>query len=188
MFKRDGFIVDDDEDEEEEMRKKESMIVNNVGAYDGVKAESGEALNCLSREHDEVVLTRHSMDGVLNRHDQLMKQFEELHRQKDEKKQLLLLELEATRSQVQSSEAKIHRLWTRPNTFCKQPRTSQGCVSALVVTHMRLQHQGQDAAARTCSHIAVVTPIRSTTRSETPSSDCTRSPDDISTNGFSSKN
>ncbi|KZV30995.1 putative leucine-rich repeat receptor-like protein kinase-like [Dorcoceras hygrometricum] len=30
-----------------------------------------------------------------------------------------------------------------------------------------------------------VTPIRSTTRSETPSSGCTRSPDEISTNGFS---
>ncbi|KZV40774.1 hypothetical protein F511_24489 [Dorcoceras hygrometricum] len=35
--------------------------------------------------------------------------------------------------------------------------------------------------------IAVETPIRSTTRSETPSSDCTRSPDEISTIGFSSK-
>ncbi|KZV48491.1 protein NUCLEAR FUSION DEFECTIVE 4 [Dorcoceras hygrometricum] len=33
--------------------------------------------------------------------------------------------------------------------------------------------------------IVVVTPIRSTTRSETPSSGCTRSPDEISTNGFS---
>ncbi|KZV07157.1 hypothetical protein F511_45360 [Dorcoceras hygrometricum] len=37
-------------------------------------------------------------------------------------------------------------------------------------------------------YIAVDTPIRSTTRSETPSSDCTRSPDEISTIGFSSKN
>ncbi|KZV16385.1 hypothetical protein F511_32285 [Dorcoceras hygrometricum] len=36
--------------------------------------------------------------------------------------------------------------------------------------------------------IAVVTSIRSTTRSETPSSDCTRSPDEISMIGFSSKN
>ncbi|KZT76367.1 hypothetical protein F511_46608 [Dorcoceras hygrometricum] len=36
--------------------------------------------------------------------------------------------------------------------------------------------------------IAVVTSIRSTTRSETPSSDCTRSPDEISTIGFSTKN
>ncbi|KZV42139.1 cell division protein FtsY, chloroplastic-like [Dorcoceras hygrometricum] len=35
--------------------------------------------------------------------------------------------------------------------------------------------------------IAVVTSIRSTTRFETPSSDCTRSPDEISTIGFSSK-
>ncbi|KZV54453.1 hypothetical protein F511_09768, partial [Dorcoceras hygrometricum] len=35
--------------------------------------------------------------------------------------------------------------------------------------------------------IAVDTPIRSTTRSEIPSSDCTRSPDEISTIGFSSK-
>ncbi|KZT75831.1 hypothetical protein F511_47143 [Dorcoceras hygrometricum] len=36
--------------------------------------------------------------------------------------------------------------------------------------------------------IVVVTSIRSTTRSETPSSDCTRSPDEISTIGFSTKN
>ncbi|KZV19163.1 putative anion transporter [Dorcoceras hygrometricum] len=36
--------------------------------------------------------------------------------------------------------------------------------------------------------IAVVTSIRSTTRFETPSSDCTRSPDEISTIGFSTKN
>ncbi|KZV26541.1 hypothetical protein F511_35025 [Dorcoceras hygrometricum] len=36
--------------------------------------------------------------------------------------------------------------------------------------------------------IAVDTPIRSTTRSETPSSDCTRSPDEISTIGFSTSN
>ncbi|KZV25158.1 hypothetical protein F511_10419 [Dorcoceras hygrometricum] len=36
--------------------------------------------------------------------------------------------------------------------------------------------------------IAVVTSIRSTTRSETPSSDCTRSPDEISTIGFSTSN
>ncbi|KZV46681.1 hypothetical protein F511_06793 [Dorcoceras hygrometricum] len=33
--------------------------------------------------------------------------------------------------------------------------------------------------------LRVFTPIRSTTRSETPSSGCTRSPDEISTNGFS---
>ncbi|KZV46734.1 hypothetical protein F511_09961 [Dorcoceras hygrometricum] len=36
--------------------------------------------------------------------------------------------------------------------------------------------------------IAVVTPIRSMTRSETPSSGCTRSADEIGTNGLSSKN
>ncbi|KZV39816.1 ABC transporter A family member 1 [Dorcoceras hygrometricum] len=38
------------------------------------------------------------------------------------------------------------------------------------------------------SLIAVDTPIRSTTRFETPSSDCTRSPDEISTIGFSTSN
>ncbi|KZV27161.1 hypothetical protein F511_21668 [Dorcoceras hygrometricum] len=36
--------------------------------------------------------------------------------------------------------------------------------------------------------IAVDSSIRSTTRLETPSSDCTRSPDEISTIGFSTKN
>ncbi|KZV17324.1 hypothetical protein F511_03935 [Dorcoceras hygrometricum] len=38
------------------------------------------------------------------------------------------------------------------------------------------------------SLIAIDSPIRSTTRSETPSSGYTRSPDEISTNGFSSSN
>ncbi|KZV50081.1 crooked neck-like protein 1 [Dorcoceras hygrometricum] len=38
------------------------------------------------------------------------------------------------------------------------------------------------------SEIQRFTPIRSTTRSETPSSGCTRSADEISTNGFSSSN
>ncbi|KZV19385.1 hypothetical protein F511_04246 [Dorcoceras hygrometricum] len=36
--------------------------------------------------------------------------------------------------------------------------------------------------------LRLFTPIRSTTRSETPSSGCTRSADEISMNGFSSSN
>ncbi|KZV41411.1 hypothetical protein F511_12139 [Dorcoceras hygrometricum] len=63
---------------------------------------NGKALNHLTRAHDEVILTRHSMDGVLNRHDQLIKKFEELHGHKDEEKQQQLLELEATQAQRQA--------------------------------------------------------------------------------------
>ncbi|KZV48279.1 hypothetical protein F511_29732 [Dorcoceras hygrometricum] len=49
MFERDEFIVDNVEDEEEEeIRRQESVIVNNVDAYDDVKAESiSLLLTCL---------------------------------------------------------------------------------------------------------------------------------------------
>ncbi|KZV22860.1 hypothetical protein F511_27539 [Dorcoceras hygrometricum] len=68
-----------------------------------------------------------------------------------------------------------HKMW---------PRVFQACY--LVGTCAWLQPVFQEPGASRL--IAVVTSIRSTTRSETPSSDCTKSPDEISTIGFSTSN
>ncbi|KZV44725.1 hypothetical protein F511_37937 [Dorcoceras hygrometricum] len=65
----------------------------------------------------------------------------------------------------------------------KRRRVFQACY--LAGTCAWLQPVFQEPGASRL--IAVVTSIRSMTRSETPSSDCTRSPDEISTIGFSSK-
>ncbi|KZV47786.1 hypothetical protein F511_41570 [Dorcoceras hygrometricum] len=55
--------------------------------------------------NNKIIMTRCSMDGVLNCHDELMRQLEKLQAQRDEEKKSLLLDLEETRDQVQSSEA-----------------------------------------------------------------------------------
>ncbi|KZV27935.1 hypothetical protein F511_33905 [Dorcoceras hygrometricum] len=44
---------------------------------------SGEVANRLTQAWDEVVMTRRSMDGVLDRHNDLMKQLEEIRAQKE---------------------------------------------------------------------------------------------------------
>ncbi|KZV55105.1 hypothetical protein F511_07491 [Dorcoceras hygrometricum] len=85
---------------------------------------SGEVLNRLCRAHYEVVLNRRSMDGVLSRHDQLMKQFEDLCKQKDEEKQQHLLELEAPRALVQSSAVEIQRLKKEVNMLKEEVKTA----------------------------------------------------------------
>ncbi|KZV42461.1 Glutamate receptor 2 isoform 1 [Dorcoceras hygrometricum] len=83
---------------------------------------TGEAANRLTQAHDEVVMTRlistgpdtrRSKDGVLGRHNDLMKQLEEIRAQKDGEKGSLLLELEATRDEVQSSKAQAQTLEAR---------------------------------------------------------------------------
>ncbi|KZV42119.1 hypothetical protein F511_11113 [Dorcoceras hygrometricum] len=66
----------------------------------GVVKQSTDSL-----DHNEIVMTRHSMDEVLNRHNELMRQIEELRAWRDEEKKSFLLELEAIRAQVQSSDA-----------------------------------------------------------------------------------
>ncbi|KZV24611.1 hypothetical protein F511_06437 [Dorcoceras hygrometricum] len=62
---------------------------------------SGEAATRLTQARDEVVMTQCSIDGVLDRHNDLMKQLEEIRAQKDGEKESLLLELEPTRAKVQ---------------------------------------------------------------------------------------
>ncbi|KZV50743.1 mediator of RNA polymerase II transcription subunit 12-like [Dorcoceras hygrometricum] len=56
--------------------------------------------------HNDIIMNKRSVDGLLNRHNDLMNQLEKLQAQKDEEKKSLLLELQATRAEVQSSEAR----------------------------------------------------------------------------------
>ncbi|KZV36294.1 hypothetical protein F511_18709 [Dorcoceras hygrometricum] len=60
-----------------------------------------------------------------------------------------------------------------------------GCFSVLPCWHLCLAPTGVSRTRLFSVDCGRLTPIRSTTRSETPSSGCTRSPDEISTNGFS---
>ncbi|KZV54493.1 hypothetical protein F511_27161 [Dorcoceras hygrometricum] len=66
---------------------------------------TGEATNRLSQARDEVVRTKRSMDGVLGRHKDLLKQLEEMRAQEDREKESLRLALEAARADAQSSKA-----------------------------------------------------------------------------------
>ncbi|KZV52245.1 hypothetical protein F511_39662 [Dorcoceras hygrometricum] len=73
-------------------RNPDTGILEAVGLH---LLQSCEAVNRLSREDKEVVLTKHSMDGVLNHHNELMGQLEELRAQMDEEKMSLMLEIKA---------------------------------------------------------------------------------------------
>ncbi|KZV53991.1 hypothetical protein F511_10123 [Dorcoceras hygrometricum] len=75
----------------------------------------------------------------------------------------------------------------RENEVRELPARLQGCLAShLSGTCAWLQPVFQEPGASRL--IAVDSSIRSTTRLEAPSSDCTRSPDEISTIGFSTKN
>ncbi|KZV19157.1 hypothetical protein F511_10048 [Dorcoceras hygrometricum] len=76
-------------------------------------------------------------------------------------------------------------LLTAISIICADVITAGVLTSYLSGTCAWLQPVFQEPGASRL--IAVATSIRSTNRSETPSSDCTRSPDEISTIGFSSK-
>ncbi|KZV40485.1 enhancer of mRNA-decapping protein 4-like [Dorcoceras hygrometricum] len=54
-------------------------------------------------------MTRGSMDGVLDRHNDLMKQLEDIRAEKDKEKESVLLELEIARAEAQSSKAQALR-------------------------------------------------------------------------------
>ncbi|KZV21141.1 hypothetical protein F511_13207 [Dorcoceras hygrometricum] len=76
---------------------------------------SSEATCHLNRSHNEIIITRRSMDGVLNCHNDLMKRLEKLRAQKVEENKSLLLELEETRAEV-------------GYTSCCQRGLGSGCV------------------------------------------------------------
>ncbi|KZV54803.1 hypothetical protein F511_04425 [Dorcoceras hygrometricum] len=60
----------------------------------------GEVATCLSQARDEVVLTRSSMDGVLDRHNDLMKQLKDIRAEKDKEKDVQVL---GTKKTISSS-------------------------------------------------------------------------------------
>ncbi|KZV35880.1 hypothetical protein F511_36729 [Dorcoceras hygrometricum] len=70
----------------------------------------------------------------------------------------------------------------------KQTTTFIGCLSGLPCWHLCLAPTGISRIRLFSVDCGRLSPIRSTIRSETPSSGCTRSADEISTNGFSSSN
>ncbi|KZV40083.1 hypothetical protein F511_43015 [Dorcoceras hygrometricum] len=70
----------------------------------------------------------------------------------------------------------------------KQTTTFIGCLSGLPCWHLCLAPTGITRIRLFSVDCGRLSPIRSTTRSETPSSGCTRSADEISTNGFSTSN
>ncbi|KZV29128.1 hypothetical protein F511_40032 [Dorcoceras hygrometricum] len=78
----------------------------------------------------------------------------------------------------------LHASGSHPIPPPDDPKVFQACYLAGTCAWLQLVFQEPGASLL----IAVVTSIRSTIRSETPSSDCTRSPDEISTIGFSTKN
>ncbi|KZV51549.1 tRNA modification GTPase isoform 1 [Dorcoceras hygrometricum] len=59
---------------------------------------NGEVANRLLRARDEVTMTRRSMDGMLNRHDGLMKNLEEIRAIIDKEKESMMLEIETSRA------------------------------------------------------------------------------------------
>ncbi|KZV47370.1 hypothetical protein F511_24649 [Dorcoceras hygrometricum] len=80
----------------------------------------------------------------------------------------------------------LHASGSHPIPTPYDPKTNQynknlGLIHSINGNHLESPKEGSSIDHQ----IAVETPIRSTTRSETPSSHCTRSPDEISTNGFS---
>ncbi|KZV43844.1 GPI ethanolamine phosphate transferase 1 [Dorcoceras hygrometricum] len=79
----------------------------------------GEAASRFSKAREEVIMTRRSMDGVLGRHDVLMKQLEEIQTKKNVEKESLSVELESARTEVQALRAQLitllaTRAWLRP--------------------------------------------------------------------------
>ncbi|KZV40388.1 hypothetical protein F511_01710 [Dorcoceras hygrometricum] len=85
-----------------------------------------------------------------------------------------------------AEEQNFYRDAINTNNQINNVSTYIGCLAShLSGTCAWLQPVFQEPGASRL--IAVVSSIRSTTRFETPSSDCTRSPDEISTIGFSSK-
>ncbi|KZV47112.1 hypothetical protein F511_21068 [Dorcoceras hygrometricum] len=73
---------------------------------------NGEVANRLLRARDEVTMTRHSMYGMLTRHDGLMKQLEEMRAISDKEKESMLLELETSRAQALHLEEENNALHT----------------------------------------------------------------------------
>ncbi|KZV55641.1 hypothetical protein F511_26805 [Dorcoceras hygrometricum] len=97
---------------------------------------TGEAANRLSQDTEEVVMTRRSMDGVLGRHNDLLKQLEEMRAHEDREKESLRLDLDTARANdlsskalAQSLEAKVQRLEEENKALQTEVKKLQGEVA-----------------------------------------------------------
>ncbi|KZV58256.1 hypothetical protein F511_01107 [Dorcoceras hygrometricum] len=70
----------------------------------------GEAASRFSKAHAEVAKTKRSYDGVLGRHEVLLKQLEEIQTKGNVEKESLTAELESARAEAQSYKAKVQSL------------------------------------------------------------------------------
>ncbi|KZV06924.1 hypothetical protein F511_45596 [Dorcoceras hygrometricum] len=70
---------------------------------------SGSVANRLIRAREEITKTKHSMDEMLESHEGLMKQLAEIRANNDKEKEVMALELEASRAEAQLSKARALR-------------------------------------------------------------------------------
>ncbi|KZV31070.1 hypothetical protein F511_31380 [Dorcoceras hygrometricum] len=77
--------------------------------YDLALVWSGSMANRLIQEREEVTKTKHSMDEMLENHEGLMKQLAEIRANNDKEKEVMALELEASRAEAQLSNARALR-------------------------------------------------------------------------------
>ncbi|KZV48863.1 hypothetical protein F511_16670 [Dorcoceras hygrometricum] len=73
----------------------------------------GEAASRFSKAHAEVIKTKRSYDGVLGRHEVLLKQLEEIQTKENAEKESLTAELELARAEAQTYKAKAQSLETQ---------------------------------------------------------------------------
>ncbi|KZV55930.1 hypothetical protein F511_20752 [Dorcoceras hygrometricum] len=73
----------------------------------------GEAASRFSKAHAEVIKTKRSYDGVLGRHEVLLKQLEEIQTKENAEKESLTAELELARAEAQTYNAKAQSLETQ---------------------------------------------------------------------------
>ncbi|KZV26890.1 putative cytosolic IMP-GMP specific 5'-nucleotidase, partial [Dorcoceras hygrometricum] len=85
----------------------------------------GEESNRFSRAREEVTTTKRSMDGMLDRHEALMKQFEEIQAKKDEEKESLLGELGLSRAEVEALRARVQTLETQVQSLETRAQLSE---------------------------------------------------------------
>ncbi|KZV45177.1 hypothetical protein F511_11777 [Dorcoceras hygrometricum] len=73
----------------------------------------GEAASRFSKAHAEVIKTKRSYDGVLGRHEALLKQLEEIQTKGNVEKEYLTTELEAARAEAQIYKSQAQSLETQ---------------------------------------------------------------------------
>ncbi|KZV58590.1 hypothetical protein F511_11882 [Dorcoceras hygrometricum] len=73
----------------------------------------GEAASQFSKAHAEVIKTKRSYDGVLGRHEVLLKELEEIQTKENAEKESLTAEIELARAEAQTYKAKAQSLETQ---------------------------------------------------------------------------